>query len=352
MTQQESANMTKKDKIKMKLSLPIGLALLSLSGSLPAAADSAGMPPVLIKQIVIPNVKPGDFDQMAYDLKRNRLYVSVEASNFIAIFSLKSGKYLKEINGIKLPHRLAVEEDSGNLIAVSGGNDQVNLYNPEGKLLTSVPTGVFPDGGILEKNKNVFWVGSRLGAATEPKSQLQEIDLSTMHVISTINLPASTLKDEIIDKARDVLFVSMRDTNQVAVIDLKTNTISAIWSPPGLTKPVPLALDQAEHLLFVGGRVPGKLFVLDSDTGQVLQKLDSGNISDSMWFDKANQQIYVSTHTGLNVYRVDGRKVVPVVTIDNKEGKSSLLVDELQQLYVAAPVVNGGEAKLMIYKVN
>ena len=344
--------MTKKHSLKMKLTLSVGLTVLSLSGALPAAANSVGTPPVLIKQVVIPNVQPGDFDQMAYDLKRNRLYVSVEASNFIAVFSLKSGKYLKEIKGLKLPHRLAVEEASGNLIAVSGGDDQVNLYNPDGKLITCVPTGNFPDGGILEKSKNVFWVGSRLGAVTEPKAQLQEIDLSTMHVISTINVPASTLKDEIIDKARDVLFVSMRDTNQIAVIDLKTKTLSAIWSPPGLTMPVPLALDQADHLLFVGARNPGKLFVLDSDTGQVLQTLDSGNVSDSMGFDKENKQIYVSTHTGLNVYHVENGKVVPVVEIDNKQGKSSLLVEPLQQLYVAEPVVNGGEAKLAIYKVN
>lgn len=336
----------------MKSPLLIGLALLSVLGALPAAAHAAGPGPVLIKEIPIPNVVPGDFDQMAADIKRNRLYVSVEASDFIAVFALRSGKYLTEITGVKLPHRLAVEQPSGDLVAAIGGESRVNIYSPDLKLLKTVPTGVFPDGGVLDKKKGVFYVGSRLGPITEPDSQVQEIDLHTMKIVSTINIPASTLKDEIIDKARGVLFVSMRDKNEIAVIDLKTHALAAIWAPPGLTKPVPMALDQKEHLLFVGGREPGKLFVLDSDTGALLQTLDSCDISDSMGFDSTSNMLYVSGHTGLSVYRVDGRKAVPVTTIDNKTGKSSLLVRKLRRLFVAEPKTAAQDAKLRIYSVN
>lgn len=144
----------------------------------------------------------------------------------------------------------------------------------------------------------------------------------------------------------------MRDKNEVAVVNLKTHAIAALWAPPGLTKPVPMVLDQKHHLLFVGGRKPGKLFVLDSDTGALLQTLDSCDVSDSMWFDSANNMLYVSGHTGLSIYRVTGRRAAPVATIDNKAGKSSLLVKQLKRLYVAQPKTAAQRAELRIYRVR
>jgi hypothetical protein len=337
----------------MKLTELIGLALFSVSGVVPAAATPVGSNPVLIKQVKIPNAKPGDFDQMAVDIRRNRLFVSAESSDVIEVFALRSGKFVTAISGVKAPHRLAVEETSGDLLAAIGGDNEVKLFSGAGKPLEEVATGEDPDGGVLDKQQGVFYVGSRLAVQQQHESELQAIDVNDMHVVSTMELPASTLKGMIIDQARHVLFVSMRDKNAIGVIDLDTKSLAGIWSPPGLTRPVPLALDQREHLLFVGARTPGKLFVLDSNTGQLIQTLDCTDISDSMWFDQQNRQLYVSGHGGLSVFRVEAdRNVVPEALIDTKEGKSSILVQELHRLYVVSPKVGDRDAELEIFNLN
>jgi len=318
-----------------------------------ALADTGGTKPLLIKEVQIPNAQPGDFDQMAVDLRRDRLFASAESSNLVEIFALRSGQFLGAISDVKKPHRLAVEEGSGNILLADGGQNEVKLFNRHGKFLASVPTGEDPDGGVLDTRQNVFYVGSRVISAEQKTSQIQAINVKTMRIISTIDIPASTLKGMVIDDPSHMLFVSMRDKNAVGEINLDTQKLVSVLSPPGLTLPVPLALDQKAQLLFVGARRPGKLFVLDAKTGAELQVLDSTNISDSMWFDPQNNQIYVSGHGGESVYRVgENRSVYPVALIDTHAGKTSILVDTLHRLYVIAPKAGKRDAELLIYKLN
>jgi hypothetical protein len=55
-----------------------------------------------------------------------------------------------------------------------------------------------------------------------------------------------------------------------------------------------MALDEANHRLFVGTRDPPKLMVFDTNSGKVISILDIAKDPDDISYDAAKKQIYVS----------------------------------------------------------
>ena len=65
-----------------------------------------------------------------------------------------------------------------------------------------------------------------------------------------------------------------------------------------------MALDEANHRLFVGTRDPPKLMVFDANSGKAISVLDIANDADDIFYDAAKKQIYVSCGEGfINVFQ-------------------------------------------------
>jgi hypothetical protein len=52
-----------------------------------------------------------------------------------------------------------------------------------------------------------------------------------------------------------------------------------------------MALDEAGRRLFVGCRVPARLVVLDTDSGQVVAKLPTVGDADDVFFDSSRRLV-------------------------------------------------------------
>jgi DNA-binding beta-propeller fold protein YncE len=337
---------------RFAVSSALVLALaLAFTGGAAHAAPQAG--PTLIRTVPLPALKPGDFDQFAVDQKRNRLYVSAEANNAIEVFNLHTGALIRAGGPVKAPHKLAVDEATGRLFVADGGGNAVKVLGRKLNLIKTIPTGLDPDGGGYDSAHGIFYVGSQVNNPAADTSTIDAISMATMTVTASVPLASHTLKAMVIDPATDRLFVSMRDRNEIGVIDLKTHTVEGMWSPSQMNMPVPLALDQADNLLFVGARRPGQLFALNATDGHVVQVLPSTDISDSMSYDDRTRMLYVTGASGLSVYRViAGGDIKPVGLFDTGAGKSSLLVPDLNRLYVARPKTAQHDAALEIYQLS
>lgn len=323
---------------------------LAFTGGTAHAASQAG--PTLVRTIPLPALKAGDFDQFAVDQQRNRLYVSAEANNAIEVFNLHTGALIRSGGPVKKPHKIAVDEATGQIFVADGGDNAVKVLDGRLNLIKTIPTGPDPDGGVYDPASGIFYVGSQSSDPSAHTSTIDAISMATMTVVASVPVDSYTLKGMVIDPATDRLFVSMRDKNQIGVVDLKTNTVEGVWSPPQMNMPVPLALDRADNLLFVGARRPGQLFALNATDGHVVQVLPSTDISDSMWYDDHARMLYVTGASGLSVYRVDvGGDIKPVGLFDTGAGKSSLLVPGLHRLYVARPETPQHSAALEIYRL-
>jgi DNA-binding beta-propeller fold protein YncE len=154
------------------------------------------------------------------------------------------------------------------------------------------------------------------------------------------------------------LYVAMGDIvrgeSHVELIDLEKRTVAAEWPISGGPVPHTAGLDAAHHRLFVGSRMkphtgeiggghqyePGKLVVMDTETGKVVQVLDSVGGADDLLYDAATSRIYFVGTTGTvavfkeidpDHYSLLGK--VPTGAIS----KTGLWVPELKRFYSAVP---------------
>lgn len=329
--------------------LPLVLAL-----SITAVARAEPPSPYHLAEVTpLPSMPEGDFDQLAADVARGRLYVSAEDGAAIDVFDLKSGALIRSGGDVTAPHKVVVDKAANRLfVADADAGGSVKVLDSDLNTVARIPVGAKPDTGFLDAKAHIFYVSSRNGGAEAKDSVVSAISTESFKILRIFTVPATTLKGMTMDKASHRLFVSMRDRNQIGVIHLDDGRVE-VWSPKGLHKSVPLILDAASHLLLAGSRQPGKLDVLDASDGEVRATLPSTDTSDSMSFDAKHEMLYVSGDSGMSRYHVgeDG-KVSFLSTDPALVGKTSIFVRKLHRLYVMRPRKGDVVAALQVFDVE
>ena len=116
-----------------------------------------------------------------------------------------------------------------------------------------------------------------------------------------------------------------------------------------------MALDEANHRLFVGTRDPPKLMVFDTNSGKVVSVLDIANDADDIFYDIAKRRIYVSCGEGfINIFQQqDANHYSAFVAVPTAQGaRTSLFVPELHSFYLAVPHIENQESKIFVYQVG
>lgn len=83
--------------------------------------------------------------------------------------------------------------------------------------------------------------------------------------------------------------------NRLIVAALGNNTVEIIdtrW-PMTLEHNFPMALDEADHRLFVATHEPARLAVLDTGTGRTIATLPCVQDADDLYYDSGRRRIYV-----------------------------------------------------------
>ncbi|MGF6970438.1 DNA-binding beta-propeller fold protein YncE [Paraburkholderia sp. WC7.3g] len=328
------------------------IAVTCLMGPAVHAAEPA-VPVQLIKTIPLPDVTDGDFDHFAVDLKRNRLYVSVEKHHSIEVFNLKTGEHLASGGPVTTPHTLALNVEKNELFVADGGENSVKVLDgADLHLIKRIDLKAVPDAGVYDPKTGYFYVGNSLGEKAD-YSMITAISTRDATVKGEIRVEANNVESMEIDQATRRMFVNLRDKSTVGVIDLNKDTVARIWSVPDLKLNTPMAFDAKDHRLFIAGRKPGKLFVLNSDTGATIATYDCADIGDDMTYDARTKRIYVSAAEGLMAYQQDDADHYhEIARVDTHGGKTSVLVPSLDQLYVPHTRTSAPDAGLEIYKVQ
>ncbi len=150
------------------------------------------------------------------------------------------------------------------------------------------------------------------------------------------------------------IFVNVPGARQVAVVDRESGTLVGKFVPREASANFPMALDEADHRLFIGCRRPAKLLVLDTETGKTVAALDIVGDTDDLFYDATNRRIYVSggegritviSQTTIDRYKVEGQ----VATAPG--ARTSFFVPETGTLYVAVPHRGEQNAELRVFRV-
>jgi hypothetical protein len=137
------------------------------------------------------------------------------------------------------------------------------------------------------------------------------------------------------------------------VVDRERQTMAVTWPMKEFQANFPMALNEADHRLFVGCRRPPRLVVFDTVTGKPVNHLEISGDTDDLFYDPALGRVYVSCGEGfINVIeRLDADHYQRRERITTRSGaRTSFFSTGLNAFYLAVPQRGGQEAEIRVFQ--
>jgi hypothetical protein len=158
-----------------------------------------------------------------------------------------------------------------------------------------------------------------------------------------------------IEKQGERIFVNVPNARQIAVVDRVKGEVIATWKTDAAFGNFPMALDEANHRLFVGCRLPSKLIVLDTESGKTVTSVGISGDPDDLFYDKKRHRVYVICGAGKIdiVDQKDANTYKALIKIKTADGaRSGLFVPEKDALFVAVPHRGSQQAEIRRYQIE
>jgi YVTN family beta-propeller protein len=280
----------------------------------------------------------GDFDHFGLDLKGDRLFLAAEDQKTVEVFNLRTGKRIHSIEGFGHPLTMVYLPESNQLIVTNGDTDDVALVDcKEYKIINTLKLGKGVDHSAFNPVNKYFYVEN--GATPDGKSHsLAIIDTKPFKIVGEIpGLSGNANEGMVIDHAGKKLYVNLRGSDEVGVIDLDTRQIIARWPLPDAHEGHAIALDETHRRLFTATRKPPLFIVYDMDSGKVVASLPCVGVNSDMSLDVARKRIYVTGSDTATVFaQRDADHYEHIADVPTAyRAKSSIFVPQLNRLYIA-----------------
>jgi DNA-binding beta-propeller fold protein YncE len=192
-----------------------------------------------------------------------------------------------------------------------------------------------------------LWVVTGGKDVPQKDSNLIEIDPATGKIFKSVHFDADHVEALAVEQQGPRIFINVTDKNYLAVIDKNTGKVTAQWHIKEAEQNAPVAYDEATHRLFVVTRKPGKLLVLNADTGATVAEFKAPERTDQVVWDAATRRVYVAGGEGYTlVVEQDGAdKYRDAAHVTTLPGAKTAIVDaDRNRLWIAA---SPGESKAM-----
>lgn len=318
-----------------------GVALLSCY----AAATNAQSAPLKLKQTIsLPGVE-GRIDHFAFDPIGERLFVCALGNNTVEVLDLQKGERVHSITGLGAPqgvgyvpslNRLFVANDKGGICKIYDGKS----FQPVGELNLKDDA----DNIRYDQARKKIYIGFGSGgiAVVNPADGKQ---------VGSIKLNAHPEAFQLEENGSRI-FVNVPNSRQVAVIDHNKGQVIARWKTDIASENFPMALDEADRRLFIGCRLPPKLIVLNTDSGNVVAKVDISGDADDVFYDGKRHRIYVICGAGKIdiIERSDPNTYKELAKMDTLNGaRTGFFVPNQDMLFVAVPHRGSQQAEVRGY---
>ena len=350
--------------MKSKLLAAAGLCMVLAAGNSAQTSPQAKAhskpatksPLKLLQSIPLPTLKAGDFDHFAVDLEGHRLFLTAEENGKLLVFDTNENKLIHTIEDLKAPHAVLYRKEFNKLFVVDGDESAVKIYDaqsyqPLGKI------GLDPDADSMAYDpatKYMYVVNGGREAKT-PYSFISVLDLSASKKVRDIKIDSDRVEAVVLEKSAPRLFCNITGTNTVGVMDRSKSGLQKEWKlPAGVQQNVALALDEKNQRLFLVARKPGKLVVLDSESGKVIANLPAVGMVDDMAFDADNKRLYLAGDQFVDVFsQKDADHYTLLARVPGGfRAKTAILVPELNRYFLAIPRHGSSTAKVNVYEVQ
>jgi DNA-binding beta-propeller fold protein YncE len=256
-------------------------------------------PLVLTGAIPLPNVK-GRIDHFGFDPAHNRLFLSALGNNTEEIIGIGPQTVVHTISGVPTPQGVAYSPETNKLFV---GSDEGKLYVYDGTtfdLIASIDFGDDVDNLRYDAAEKRLYVGF----GDEKSGAIGVVDAATNKRLDDVSKLGAHPESFQLSVSGPNIYVNLPDLKQIAVIDRSTHSI-ARW-PLTFESNFPMALDEADHRLFVATRVPPRLAVFNTNSGHFVATLPTVQDSDDLYYDSARKRVYVCGGEGyISVFQQD-----------------------------------------------
>lgn len=299
----------------------------------------------LIQTIPLPGVT-GRFDHFALDPKGHRLFVAALGNNTLEVLDIAAGKRLKSIAGLHKPTGVLYLADP-NQIGVANGDDGAF------KLFDGSSYDVVKSLGSLDDADNVrFDPQARMIYLGYGDGGLALIDAATMRQTGSIKLAAHPESFQL-ELSGPRIFVNVPEAQQIAVIDRQKQSVIATWPMTQFQANFPMALDEANHRLFLGCRKPARLVVFDTTTAKPMADIAISEDTDDLFYDASRRRLYLSCGEGFLdvVAQRDADHYERIGRVATAPGaRTCFYSPQLDRLWLAVPQRGKQAAEIRTYR--
>lgn len=319
----------------------LGLLLMAVHTSAVTA------PLALLRTIDLPRVE-GRIDHLAFDAMTQRLYVAALGNNTVEVLDVAASSHLKSLPGFHQPQGIAVISDTKLVAVANGEGDGVQLIGADDyRAGARIRLGDDADNVRYDGAAKRLYVGFGGGA-------LASIDAMTNKVLGEAKLSGHPESFQL-ERGGSRVFVNVPSSEQIAVVDRMSMKVTTTWPVTAASANFPMALDEANHRLFIGCRRPAKALVFDVTTGKQSASFDIVGDADDLFYDAARKRLYVTGGEGfVDVVQDEGaNRFARVAHIASASGaRTSLFVAEPGRLYLAVPHRGNQKAEIRVFETR
>ncbi|HTA71222.1 MAG TPA: hypothetical protein VK776_23210 [Bryobacteraceae bacterium] len=299
----------------------VWVCIWALCASVLTAAPSGGYH--LIKTVPLGAAEGGGeyFDYITVDPAARRVYVSHGTE--VKVLDADSYAVLGTITGFKRDHGVAVVPELGRGFVSDGDLGQAIIFDLKTfKKMGEVKADKDADSILYDPaSKHIFVFNG------EPKSATV-VDPAKGTVLATIALGGAP--EQAVADGKGMIYDNLEDTNEVVAIDARAMQVKSRWPVAPAGQPVSIAMDRKTRRLFISGRNPKLLVVMDADSGKIIgQSFPIGDRVDTTIFDPATGMVASSTREGtIHIFHEDSPdKLSMVETVKTEFGAKTMGLD-------------------------
>src|SRR5947209_6871251 len=237
------------------------------------------------------------FDYITLDPESRRVYLSHGTE--VLVVNADTGKEEGRISGLKRSHGVAVVPELGRGFISDGEQGKAIIFDLR-TLKVVGEADAAPDADCIiydPASKRVFTFNGDSHNATA-------IDPATGKKVGSVDLgggPEFAVAD-----GHGTIYNNLEDKSEVLAIDSLTLRVKSRWPIAPAGAPAPIAMDREHRRLFVAGREPAMLVVMNADDGRVIQSFPLSNGADAEVYEAKTGLVFVSTREGwIHIFHED-----------------------------------------------
>jgi DNA-binding beta-propeller fold protein YncE len=332
------------------------LMLAPQSGAQQPMEAQETSPLLLTAQIPLPGVR-GRFDHFTFDpAEPGRVFISALGNNSVEVLNLVEGLEIHRISNIPDPQGIAFAVGLNKLFV---GSRQGKLYIYDGKtydLITSIDYQADVDNLRYDAATKRVYAGYGDGDT----AAIGMVDATTNQRVEETYKTGAHPESYQLERSSSKMYANVPDLKRIDAIDRASKKITWWPIPEGNDENFPMALDEADHRLFIVTRTPPRLMVFDTNAGKMVASLPCVGDVDDLYYDANHKRVYIPGGQGyIDVFQQKDADhyqhlaKVPSAIGARTAGYAAKLGKKGQdRFFLAVPIAPGREASVWVYTVQ